>query len=220
MGDRSNRLGLISGIAFPILLFVGFSLLTANGPDTSQGSASKIAQDWLKVMGNSGDRLQIIIGGFVMVVAALSLIWFAAALRERFAISATSPLFGFALLGAVGIAAAMIGPTAIAGGHAFGSEPLPADGTVIWFITDLTYPALFVIFGFASSAFITAFLLGTKGKNVVPAWLAGFGWLAVVAGIVGVLFIPIVIALLWYLALGIYGLRRPATVAEPVVAPA
>lgn len=214
--DRSNRVGMISGIAFPILLFVGGSLLFSSGPDTSKGDASTVAQAWLKTMNDSGNRLQIIIGGFVMTVAALALVWFATSLRDRFAIASSSPLQGFALLGAVGIAAAMVGPLAIAGGHSFGGEPLPTDGTVIWFITDLTYPALLVIFGFASSAFITAFLLGTKGRYVVPAWLAGFGWLAVLAGVLGVLFLPMAIVLLWYLALGIYGVRSPA--AEPAVA--
>jgi hypothetical protein len=218
--DGNNRAGLMSGIAFPILLFVGASLLIAPGPNTSQDSASKVAAGWLKTMSDRGDRLQIIIGAFVMVLAALALVWFAGALRERFAMRAASPMYGFALVAAFGITAAMLGPLAIAGGHSFGGEPLPTDGTAIWLITDLAYPAMLVVFGFASAAFITAFLLGTKGRNVVPAWLAGFGWLAVLAGVLGVLLLPMIIVLLWYLALGIYGVRQgPAATESAVAAP-
>lgn len=218
--DRSFRAGMMSGIAFPILLAAGVVLLIAPSPDTSKGTGPQVAAAWLKTMRDSGDRMQIIIGGFLMVLAALALVWFAGALRDRFAIRASSPLLGFAIVGAFGIAAAMVGPLAIAGGQSFGGEPQPTDGTTIWLITDLTFPALLVVFGFASSAFITAFLLGTRGRNVVPAWLAGFGWLAVLAGIVGVLFLPMIIVLLWYLALGIYGVRQSSVVAEPVIATA
>jgi hypothetical protein len=211
---------MFSGIAFPILLFVGASLIVAPSPDTSKGTGPQVAKEWLTTLGKSSDRLQIVIGAFVLVVAALALIWLAAAVRVRFAIAPDGPLFGFALMAAFGIAAGAIGPLAVAGGHDFGNEPLPADGTVIWFLNDLALPALLVIFGLASSAFITSFLLGTRGRNTVPAWLAGFGWLAVVAGLVGVLFIPMIIVLLWYLALGIFGvMRQPTTAASTAAAP-
>ena len=118
---------------------------------------------------------------------------------------------GFALLAAGGIAASMLGPLALVGGHAFGSDPLPTDGNTIWMVFSLSFPALLVVFGLASSALIATIVVA--GRGVLPMWLVVFGWLAVVAGLIGVEFIPMALVLLWYLAAGIYGAIRPAPAA-------
>jgi MFS family permease len=208
MDTRQYRAGMLCGIAFPILIFVGTSLIFSHTPDTSNTTGTKLSQAWLQTISDKGDRAAIIIGCFVLLVAALAFIWFATVMRDRFA-KPGSPMFGFALLAAVGVAVAALGPLAVAGGHDFGGEPLPADGTAIWFVTDLMFPSLLAVFGLAVAAFIGSLLLSSRGA--LPMWLVVFGWLAVVGGILGVLFLPILIVLLWFVASGIHGLvSRPA----------
>ena len=52
-----------------------------------------------------------------------------------------------------------------------------------------------------------------------PRWLIYGGWLGVLGSIFGVIFIPFVLPLLWYLAVAIVGFARarPAGTAEPAL---
>jgi hypothetical protein len=209
-----------AGIAFPILVAVGASLVLNDTPDTPDKSASNrgalYAQGWLKLIDDKGNRVKIIVGCALLIVAALALIWFAAALRERFATRPGNPMFAFAVVGAVALIGAIAGPLAVTGGRSFGSDPAPADGTVIWFVFSTIFPFLLVGFGFAATAFIAALLLTTRGS--LPTWLVAFGWLAAVAGVLGVLFLPLILLLLWFLALAIYGLVRAPAAASTAAA--
>jgi hypothetical protein len=57
--------------------------------------------------------------------------------------------------------------------------------------------------------------------SALPRWLAYAGWLAVLGSIAGVAFIPLVLPLLWYLAVAIVGLTRaPAQDATTAATPA
>jgi hypothetical protein len=214
--DRSmDRGGMLAGVGFAILFAVGALMISSASPNTSKGNAASVAHAWVIRINSSGHRVSIVIGGILLVLAAIALIWFAAAVRSRFAISSANPAGGFATLAAVGVAAGSVGPLAIAGGHTFGNEPLPTDGTVIWMFNDLLFPCALLIFGLASAAFIAALLLSARSS--LPTWLVVFGWVAVVAGIVGVLFVPLALMLVWYLCLGIYGFTRSTPAEEAAV---
>ena len=204
---------MLSGAAFALLLFFGTGLMFGPTPDTSNKTADVVAQKWVSFLADSGHRSSVIVGGFMIVVAAIALVWFASAFRVRFA-PAGAPLMGFALLAAVGAAAGAIGPLALAGGHAFGDDPISTDGNVIWMVFSLSFPALLVVFGLASSALIATIVV--VGRGSLPMWLIVFGWIAVVAGLIGVEFLPMALVLLWYLVAGIYGAVRPAPAPAPV----
>jgi hypothetical protein len=115
---------------------------------------------------------------------------------------------GFAVLAAVGVALTAMGPLALTGGTAFGNDPVPTDGNVVWFVFSLAFPALLVIAALALAAFIATVVVA--GRRTLPAWLVIFGWLAVLGGIFGVEFLPMAVVLLWFLVVGIYGAIRPA----------
>lgn len=198
---------MLSGAVFALLLFFGAGQMFGPTPDTSNDSADTVARKYAAFLTDSGDRTQVIIGCFMVVLAAIALVWFASALRVRFA-PAGAPLMGFALLAAVGVAASTVGPLALTGGHAFGDDPVSTDGQLIWMVFSLAFPAVLVIFGLASSALIATIVV--VGRGALPMWLVIFGWLAVVAGIFAVEFLPMAVVLLWYLAAGIYGAIRPA----------
>lgn len=198
---------MLSGAVFALLLFFGAGQMFGPTPDTSNDSADTVARKYAAFLTDSGDRTQVIIGCFMVVLAAIALVWFASALRVRFA-PAGAPLMGFALLAAVGVAASTVGPLALTGGNAFGDDPVSTDGQLIWMVFSLAFPAVLVIFGLASSALIATIVV--VGRGALPMWLVIFGWLAVVAGIFAVEFLPMAVVLLWYLAAGIYGAIRPA----------
>ena len=214
MRADGSRAGMAAGIAFPILMFLGTTMIFSHTPDTSETTASQLAQDWVDTMKSSSDRRAIIIGSILLVLAALALIWFASAMRDRYAIGVGGPLVPFAVLAAVGVACSAAGPLAIAGGITLGDEPLPSDGTAIWYLTDLMYPMLLLVFGLAVAAFISTLLLA--GRRSLPMWLVIFGWVAVLGGVLALMFLPALLTLLWFLAAGIYGVIRSPSSTEQI----
>jgi hypothetical protein len=207
MSVQSFRAASIAGAASALLLFFGAGQLFGPTPDTSNKSADEVAALWVKFINDRDHRTSIVIGTFLIVLGAIGLIWFAGALRERIGLG-PGPMYGFALLAAVGAAAATVGPLTLVGGEEFSSDPLPTDGHVIWMVFSLAFPFLLVVFGFGMSAFLVSVAL--TGRAVLPAWLIWFAWLGAIAGIFGVLFIPMAVVLLWLLVAGIYGALRPA----------
>ena len=212
MSLRAFRAASVAGAASALLLFFGFGQIFGPTPDTSNKSADEVAALWVKFINDRGHRTEIVIGTFLVMLGAIGLIWFAAALRSRLANS--GPMIGFALLAAGGAAAATVGPLTLIGGEEFSSDPLPTDGHVIWMVFSLAFPFILVVFGFAMSAFFVA--LAITGRGVFPAWLLWFAWLGAIAGIFGVLFLPMAVVLLWLLVAGIYFAVKPGM--EPAAA--
>lgn len=211
MSVRAYRAAMIAGAATAVLLFVGSGFLYGPTPDTSNKSADEVSAKWLNFLNDSGDRHQVIIGSFVIVLAALTFIWFASALRAR--LDPGGPMAGFAMLAAVGLAAGMLGPLALVGGTAFGDDPLINDGNVVWMVFNISFPAVLVMFGLGMAAFLVA--VAIKGRGVLPTWLIVITWIAVLGGIFGVIFLPMGLIILWLLIAGIYGAIRPGGDAAP-----
>lgn len=205
MSVRAYRAAMLSGVAFALLLFFGVSSMFSSTPDTANKSNDEVVQKWASWAADGDNRTSVIVGSFLTVLAAIALVWFASALRAR--VPGDTPLFGFALLAAGGVAGSTIGPLAITGGHAFGDDPVPTDGHVIWLVFSLAFPALLVVFGLAAAAFIATFVIA--GRRVLPIWLIVFGWLAVLGGVFAVEFVPTIVVLLWFVAAGIHGCVRP-----------
>lgn len=206
MSVASVRAGMLSGVACALLLFFGASLMFGSTPDTSNKSADEVAQKWATWIDDSGHRTAALIGGFLVILAAIALVWFACTLAGRLA-RGSQVLIGFAILAAAGLAVGAAGPLALTGGHAFGDDPVPTDGNVIWFVFSLAFPLILAVFGLAASAFIAT--VAVVGRRMLPMWLVVFGWIAVLGGIFAVAFIPVVLILLWLIAAGIYGAVRP-----------
>lgn len=206
MSVRAYRAAMLSGVAFALLLFFGTGQMFGPTPDTSGKTADVVQQKWADFVADSGHRTGVIVGGFMMTLAAIALIWFASAIRERLAPGA-GPMFGFAVLAATGVALSAAGPLAVTAGHTFGNDPVPTDGNTVWLVFSVAFPALLVTFGLAIAAFIATILV--TGRGVLPMWLIIFGWLAVLGAIFAVEFIPAALVILWFLAFGIYGAVRP-----------
>lgn len=209
MDSRAERAGMFSGAAFAVLLFVGINLMLGSEPNTSsKDSAATIAQKWVAVLHSGSHRNKILVGGFLVMLAALALIWFANTIRNRYALTGT-PIMAFATLAAVGVAGSVVGPLVLVGGHAFGNEPLPTDGNVIWAVGNLTMPLLLVVYGFGLAATLATFAVVARAS--LPRWLLVFTWIVAIASLASVEFFPMLLGLVYLLVIGIWGgLRRSA----------
>lgn len=220
MDSRADRAGMFSGAAFAVLMFVGINLMFSSEPDTSsKDSAATIAQKWVAVLHSSSHRNKILVGGFLVMLAALALIWFANTIRNRYAPTGT-PIMAFATLAAVGVAGSVVGPLVLVGGHAFGNEPLPTDGNVIWAVGNLMMPLLLVVYGFGLAATLATFAVVARAS--LPRWLLVFTWIAAIASLASVEFFPMLLALVYLLVTGIWGGlgRSVAPRVAPTPAPA
>jgi hypothetical protein len=194
---------MLSGAAFALLLFLGMNLMLGSEPDTgSKDTAATTAQKWVAVINSSSHRNKILLGGFVVMLSAIALIWFAHTLQTRYGVAAT-PLMAFAILAAVGVAGSAVGPLALVGGHVFGNEALPTDGQLMWMISDLSMPLLLVVFGFGAAAMLATFAV--VARAALPRWLLVFTWIAAVASLASVEFFPLLLLLVYFLVVGIWG---------------
>ena len=74
--SRFDRWGPIAGIVFAVLFVVGLSLINIPSGDDS-------AQEITDFYNDSGDRAQLIIGGYLLILAGVFFFWFLASLRTR-----------------------------------------------------------------------------------------------------------------------------------------
>jgi hypothetical protein len=73
---------------------------------------------------------------------------------------------------------------------------------------DLAYPFILVVFALVSAALLAtvavdAYRSGRRG------WITKSAWVGVLGGVFGVIFLPMVLPLLWYLAVAVTGVLRP-----------
>jgi hypothetical protein len=211
------------GIVFVALYVIGV-FLSNDGPSTkSSDSADTVAGKWVTWLSSSSHRTEHLIGGYLLIVGGIVFVWFCQGLRHRLEQAAPAELTTGRLVSALGVlgagamAAAAMTAADVAGAVSFGGEKAPTNGDAAHWIMDLTFPFLFVVFGLVSAALIAAVTVATLRSNAFPRWVAYTGWLAALGAIAGVIFLPMVLPLLWYLAVAIVGLVRPvAPIADPV----
>ena len=218
MDARSDRFGMFSGAAFAILLFVGMNLMLGSTPNTnSKDTAATVAQKWVAVVHSSSHRHKILIGGFVVMLSALALIWFANTLRNRYA-AVGSPLMAFATLAAVGVAGTVMAPVGMVGGYTFGQEPLQTDGSALWAAAQVSMPLLLIVYGFAVAAMLASFAV--VARAALPKWLLVFTWIVAVAALASVEWFPMLLTLIYFLVIGIWGGVRAGEARAPISASA
>jgi hypothetical protein len=211
---------MVAGIAFVVLFVAGVLLTFGDTPEVkSSDTAATAALKWTVELSKKSHRVGLLIGGYALILAAIAFVWYGSGLREWLASSPATgrAISGLSVLGAAAIGvAALIGGAGIAGGVEFGEGPLPS-GDAIRATAELFFPFLFVVFGLTSAALIATLTVSATRAATLPRWLAYVGWLAVLGSIAGVIFLPFVLPLLWYLAVAIVGSvrARQGTPREP-----
>lgn len=210
MNASQLRRSMWAGIVFVALFIAGVIVTFGNSPNIkSSDTAATAAQKWLTHLSSSSHRTGLIIGAYLLIIAAIAFLWFSLGLRAW--LTGDSPvgrfISGLGVLGAGAIAfGGMFGGAWIAGAIAFGNEPLPLSGEGVRLISDLFFPFLFVIFGLISAVLIVTAAVTVLREGRAPGWIAHTGWIGALGALVGVTFFPFVLALLWYLAVAIAGL--------------
>jgi hypothetical protein len=209
--ERGRRLlwGGIAGIVFAVAFVVGVLLAT----DTPEGDESNA--EWRRYFADSGNRRMIIIGVFVLALAALAFLVFLGVLRERLRSGATATssvstvafASGIAFVTMVALFAAGVG--AIPGSVEFGDNPLPPDANIMRTFESVGIGAL-LLFGAVTAGLLTVTTsIAARRVALFPRWLVIAGYvIGVIVILGGWLFIPMGLFVLWMLAVSIVLLMR------------
>jgi len=166
-----------------------------------------------KVYNSSGDRAGQIIGAYLLVLSALALLWFVVGLRGRLvAIGAEGQarlISRFAGVAASSLVVAALASATVAGSYVFGNQPLPTNADAINVIDNFDAALLAVGFGLPIAALIATVTVAAWRTALLPRWLTYGGVIAVLGGVLGVIFLPLVLVMIWFLGVAIVGLRHP-----------
>lgn len=221
MNVRAQRWSMGAGIAFAVLAFVGLNVQESGLPDYdgSKDSPAVIAQKVHKALADSGNRMEVLVGAYLLVAASLLLVWFSYGLRERLAAAspertlAPSLVSAFGILAAVGLSGGALLDATVPGSITFGSDPVPPQsaGDGVRFLTEVGIPMIVVVFALAMAAMIATLSVCALQGRGLPRWQGYVGGLGVLGGIFGVIFLPLVLIVLWALVVGVAGLRVAPT---------
>lgn len=213
MKPAELRRAMAAGIAFVVLFVVGIFITFGNSPNVKSSDTDAVAAGrYASKLSDSGARTGILVGAYLLVIAAIVFVWFTRALAELFESQFTGRIVGgLGVLGAAAVAAGAMASAVVAGMVSFGGEPVPKDGDTIRVPMEMAFPFLMVVFGLVSAA-----IAGTVAlrATALPTWLRYAGVLAVLGGIFAVIFLPMALVMLWFLAVAIVGLVRPAAPAR------
>ncbi len=200
-----ERVAGAAGILFAILFVVG--AFAAGTPDSDKPAK------WVDWYSDSGNRMALILNGYLWVVAGLALLVVVAAAYQRFgAGSGLSGLYatvagGAAILFAVVLLAAGVMMANVAGNVAFGGANVPADGDLLVQMTGQGMALVLLAGGLSAAvAFAAVSLLLVREHG--PRWLAILGFVATICCIFGVVFLPMVAVPIWMICAGVVLLRR------------
>jgi hypothetical protein len=193
-----------AGIAFFPVFIVGI-LMGFGTPDSKDSDAK-----WRSWFGDSGNRAQLIIGMYLLVIAAVLFLIFASGLLARLGgpqaafvpyrvAAATATAFAVLLMvGAVQLAV-------IAGNVSFGDLKVPNDADLM---RHTSGPGLILIPGaLSAAAFLVAAALLARSNGLFPNWLVILSYVFAVILIAAVIFLPLAALPIWVLIVSIVLLR-------------
>lgn len=207
---RSARpwLAPLPGVLFVATFVVG--LLISSSPD--DGASDKT---WTDFYGNRGNRIAVLVGGYLLLFAGMLLLIFFTRLHRRvYAASDPGnrdplPLIAATAAGTLVAAGGLISAT-ISGGAIFGSLPIPTDAGLLRFTSDVGFVLPSVGGMFAVAVAIVTITLHAHRSGYFGRVLSIFSGVAAVAGVASAMFFPIAVVLIWVLVISIVLARRPA----------
>ncbi len=207
-----HRWWYLSGVGFAVLLVVGFMLSMGTLPEDSKAPDA----DWIKVISNSGDRAQIIVGAYILFVAGMLFLWFAstirAALQSEEASSSVvgSVAAGSAIVFVAMLLAAAVSLAAVPASITFGNSPVPAADFVRQF-SQLGTGFLLAPGSLAAAVFVASISRLGAVTGLFSRGLAVVGYVAAVLLLFGAIFLPFLALPIWAIVVGIALARRPVT---------
>jgi hypothetical protein len=202
----------IAGIVFVVLLLVGIFMR-----DTPDSGAS--AQEWASYFSDGGNRTQVLISAYLMVLSSLAFIVFLWALMPEFGepgglagvllrIALASGM-AFAMLLMVGA----IALASVAGSVSFGDAPVP-DGDFARQFEQLGFGLILLGGGLAAALSIATLSWAAMIEAAWPRWLVIIGFIAAIALLFSVVLIPLIALPIWVLVVAIELLAQHPAPAE------
>ena len=209
MTPRSERWAISSAIVFAVLYVAGFITLFSGLPsyDSTQDSIDTINKNVIDTYSDPTKRGIAVIGAYVIVIAVVALVYLVSGLRARMRRLGANDIvadlvFATGVIAAVLMSAGALTAATIAGDLSIGNEPL-FSADVMRALPQVAYP-LILIGGMLALAVVIGVTswMSVRG-HLLPRWLGYFGVLAFLAAVSAVLFVPQILVMLWFLAIGI-----------------
>lgn len=213
-----DRLAGLGGIAFAVLFALGMMVPPSPGGGESQETITNMFAD-------SGDRMLIIIGAFLLAFAGLALVSFLLGLYYRLRqaegepgrLSVTVLVTGILFVSMLFVTSSTIG--AVASGIEFGEEPQPGN-EIPTFLLYVGFLALTVNGMLAMIVTIVLTSVLARRTGVLPQWLVWTGFVCAVVLVFSVVFLPMLALSVWTAAAGVAMLTSPAAQPERATRPA
>jgi hypothetical protein len=193
-GGRDSRFQLLAAaVVFAGALFVGFQLASGN-PDYEASNGA-----WSAYWAVRSHRVEAIVSGYSLLLAAAGLVWFTTSLARRVG-SRVVELGGWAA--AVLIAVGAIGWMAVPTVRSLDGAPAPAAG-VMRVSIEIGSEALGVVGAPLIGSLIVAACVAARRSRTLSAWVvwAGFA-LGVLGGVGGAAMMPMLLLPVWVLLAG------------------
>jgi hypothetical protein len=212
-----SRWAPISGIAF-VALYI-FATFAAKTPDSSD-PADVIAAYYPD---SKSHRVWMIVAAYVLIAAAMLFLWFLSGLRSRLRAAegddGTLSTLAFAA-GVVFVVLVSIGGLALASVPAsmsFAENHVAVGADTIEILMSLGYGAILVGGMLSAAVMIFTISVLTLRTAALPRWSAWVGFLAAIALLFAVIWIPQIALLIWTLCVSGAMLARRAETTEAAV---
>lgn len=206
----SRRTALAAAI-FVVTFVAGLFLV--NNPDTNSS-----AETFARFYAQSGNRVHLVLAAALLSASAVAWIVTANGLRERLGDGAATRIAttaAAATAALIGVAGTML--AAIPAAMAFGSAPAPGTD-MARFLPQAGYAAL-TLFAMPTAALtVTAVCIAALRTGALPRWLAYFGFVASLALLGSLEFIPMLLFVIWVVATAVVLARRPLRIPQAVTA--
>jgi hypothetical protein len=215
-GSTWSRWAPISGIAFVVLYIV--AMFVAKSPDSSD-PAGTIASYYTD---SKSHRVSMIAAAYILIAAAMLFLWFLSGLRSRLRAAegtdGTLSTFAFGA-GLLFVGLVSVGGLALASVPAsmsFAENRVPVTADTIQIFMSLGYGAILVGGMLSAAVMIFAVSALTLRTGALPKWSAWVGFLAGIALLFAVIWIPQIALLIWTLCVSGAMLARPAEAHQAV----
>jgi hypothetical protein len=206
----------IAGILAAVTFAVGL-IFSANSPGSKDTDAQVLA--WYAAHSH---RVGIIVGAFVLAFCGLFFLRFVSGLTQRLRTAeggsgrVASTAFAGGVLFVAMLWAGGAALAAVPASETFGSNPPLKVADIARIMQSLGFGAILVFSAFAAIALIGATSIVSMRTGTLPAWFAWLGFVAIVALLFGVVFLPMIALPIWLIAAGVTLLRsRPEVETAP-----
>jgi hypothetical protein len=193
--------GPIAGVVFAVLMVAGVLLMNSSTPADDDPD-----DEFIQFYDDSGNRMEQIVGAYILAGAGLAFLWFLNHLRRQLTLAGGADWLGGLMAGSGVVFVAMLYAAAttwvvISGSLEFGSTELDQiDPSLMRIIPQLGFGLLLIFGGIAAATCIAAASWAILRTAALPAWLGWLGLLAAIALLFAVIFLPLIALPIWVLA--------------------